>query len=725
MEQQPSALPVSGPHASQQGSIAVMMAGMLLLGLILLGSIQIGYTAYVKRELQKTADAAALSAVQVLGNGSSQECEAARHAADVNARQNYPGLASVEVERTCGYWDGTQESFVAAEAANGKYEAVQVVINHASSSIVPFTPGSDITVDAVASVEAEPVAVFSIGPSLIQFNNDSVVGGLLHTLGLDVDSLAVLSKDGVLDAKFTMGGLLKALELELDEVNVGSMNNLLDTEVGLAGVLNAALRAANQDETLYADVVADLVGSVRTQLQLDALSDVMIPLGGEEGGLFGKIETQSAAGALNAELTLQDVISTALAVATTKNAVDLNISNVNLGFLQATAQAGIVNPPSIAIGGVGTKALSAQARTYAHVKLDTEEIPLLGSLLRLKLDLPIVLDAVRGQATFLDAHCDGPTPRQAEIGVKTALLDVCIGEHSDLFSTSEQCKVGLQPKELLDINLLGTSLARLDTSLAFTLLEDGNSPSFGLPPEDGYTHNETSWFYEDEKKTIPEDGSSLKIGDAVPELMNALLASLVVGSVNRDADQTEADPEKIAKEFWDEAADSSCSVEPANSRRAYECRKARLERASESMRGGLHGLQGLLGSVAGGTLELLDSLVTLDIIGVLGRVNNVLETTLSSVGQLLGNLLGGLLGENDSCAGRGQCFGLIGRLCHRLRKEELHTFQTGVCPHDKPACLIQPQLRCISSTSLQSFNPLQADIISKRSGCQTATQSQA
>jgi hypothetical protein len=45
--------PRSPSHASQQGSVVVILAIAIGMLIALLGSIQIGYSFYVKRELQK------------------------------------------------------------------------------------------------------------------------------------------------------------------------------------------------------------------------------------------------------------------------------------------------------------------------------------------------------------------------------------------------------------------------------------------------------------------------------------------------------------------------------------------------------------------------------------------------------------------------------------------------------------------------------------------------
>ncbi|MEN7522349.1 pilus assembly protein TadG-related protein, partial [Bordetella pertussis] len=64
----------------QRGSILIPAALAILIGVALLGAAQLGYFFYMKRELQKTADLAALTGVQVLSPGDEAACAAAGQA---------------------------------------------------------------------------------------------------------------------------------------------------------------------------------------------------------------------------------------------------------------------------------------------------------------------------------------------------------------------------------------------------------------------------------------------------------------------------------------------------------------------------------------------------------------------------------------------------------------------------------------------------------------------
>ncbi len=628
-------------RAAQQGSIAVAMAGVLLLGLILLGSVQIGYTAYIKRELQKTADAAALSGVQVLGAGDQAGCDAALTAARINTGQNFPGLAQGEATLECGVWDEGQNAYRAAippEAMN----AVRVFIRHEFGSIVPFVPGSEASVEAVASAPAEPIAVFSVGPRLVEFNNDSVVGGLLYTLGLDVTALTVLSERGVLDSRFKMGSLLQELGLELENVSVGGMDSLLDTRVGLQSLLDAGLRAANQEEFLH--VGTSLVQSAESTL---AVSGLDVLLGGEDGGLFGKIGTQSLSGALNAELTLEELIGTALAVATAERAFVLQPEITVFDDLKVSSKLGVAETPSIGIGGVGTTAHSAQARAFVDVS-GKISIPILSTDLDVK--IPLGLELIQGSATLEPPLCDDMNPALARFKVDVSVGGVCIGNLAgdELFSREESCGEILDAKgndanaRLLSLRLLGIDLLRLRTRYSLPV----------LPVEDYVV------LAEGESALVPRQGNDLRVGSAVADLNRSLLPALFAQSVTEPKPMTQAQARSLAEEIWNVRT-------PQCNAGSHSCRVSRLDAAKNHIEGSVHGLGGLLSGVT----DLLGDVLSLDVLGLLPGLTGFLDNTLSNTLRVvLGNgcttTLLGLPGGNE-------------RGCLDLLTTELHKENSG------------------------------------------------
>ena len=106
----------------QTGSIVINTAIALSLIVIALIGTELGYLFFMKRELQKTADLAAIAGASAV---QPTDCTAARAAALANVAQNLAGFTPVA---TCGRWDpaqGTERNFAADQTA---YNAVHVVI---------------------------------------------------------------------------------------------------------------------------------------------------------------------------------------------------------------------------------------------------------------------------------------------------------------------------------------------------------------------------------------------------------------------------------------------------------------------------------------------------------------------------------------------------------------------------------------------------------------------
>lgn len=74
----------------QRGSMTVAIVFAVIVGLVLLGVAQLGYAYYMKREIQKASDLAALSAVQVLGLGAPADCARAQQAGRPAGRRCWP-----------------------------------------------------------------------------------------------------------------------------------------------------------------------------------------------------------------------------------------------------------------------------------------------------------------------------------------------------------------------------------------------------------------------------------------------------------------------------------------------------------------------------------------------------------------------------------------------------------------------------------------------------------
>jgi len=438
-----------------RGGMSITMMLVMLALLAMLGLIEIGYLFWAKRDAQKVADLAALAGAQRLELCTSDNSDnsAARHSA--LTQNTFEGSLQIR----CGNWSAnrtTANRFVTTIDASNPRNAVQVV---AQRSVLPFfgqnTPLPTVSVEAVAR-RSEPTAVFAVGSQLLRTNGDSVLLSTLRLVGLDVTNATVLSYDGLAQANITPSGLLKALNIPVSaNLSVADFNRLLSVnKVSLAQLVDATATVVGRDSTVGVQLRA-LSDLVATQLDINKLNIVLGSQSGG-GGLFAEVVSPdgTVGSALESQINVLNLINTAISIANDGNGVAVK----GLDLLGIKIQAGVVEPPSIAIGGVGSRAYNAQVRLVADV--DSNNLFALGPLLNLlgtRLHLPLHVDVANGMGTLTGIQC-GANPPRATIQVDSSVLRACVGnvDPSQRFSKNNVCDATLNNEQLL--KLLGQPL---------------------------------------------------------------------------------------------------------------------------------------------------------------------------------------------------------------------------------------------------------------------------
>lgn len=599
----------------QSGSIVIQTAIALSLIVIALVGTELGYLFFVKRELQKTADLAAIAGASAI---QPTDCTAARTAALDNAGQNLGGFAPVVA---CGRWDpsqGTERHFTADLTA---FNAVHVVVEGAPPPLLAFFPGErSLRVEAIAAA-TDPLASFSVGSTLLR-TGDSVLGDLLKGIGLDLAGTSLVGYDGLAQVQITPAGLLQALGIEVaTDIGVGELNTLLAAEtVQLGPLLDAIVTLGGQDTLLASN--AALLNAVATRLGVPDLQVQLGSLAGGPSGLFAEVIAPgaNAASALNVGVNALDLLHSAIGVATQKHAVAVN--GLSLASL-VSAKTVLIEPPSVAIGGVGATAYTAQLRTW--VEVDTGNLPLIGHLARVK--LPIMIDVVNGRGTLTEMCTPAlraPDGRErAAIAVNASILKVCVGRpganpanENEIFSTSASCDQNLADEDLLRLGLGGVNLVSLRTHLKMD----------ALPLQDSVT------LAAGETGTV---GNDLLLGSTVQNITDALLATLLVETLDRGPTPTLAQRQTTAQNLWN-AQGAACG--------SRACRVSRLTTVKAGIENTTAGLGGFLGGLSSEVLALLNHTLSLNLQGLLSGVGTLVGGLLTSVGDILGAVLGGIIG---------------------------------------------------------------------------------
>ncbi|MCR6479717.1 pilus assembly protein TadG-related protein [Variovorax sp. ZS18.2.2] len=336
-----------GARRRARGSIVVNTVIALSLVVITLLGTQIGYLMLMKRELQKTADLAALSGAQSLLPLS---CVDARTAAVANAAQNMPPmlppLAAADVE--CGNWDPqTREApqHFGAPNAGQFFNAVRVRLSRTPALLIPNLSGGQsftITVQALAA-QRQPLASLSIRSTLLTIDTkqsdllNAVFGGLLG------GSLTVRAGgwQGLLNTNIQLLSFLDQLKLDLN-ISAVNYDQVLNTEVDAGVLLQAMITVMER-------------GGNTANIALLALRDVLVsvqasPFTLKLGDLLGVATGTDAAG-LSTDLQLFQLVQGMIQVANGKNGLAATVPITVPGVASVTTKLQVIEPPQVSAVG--------------------------------------------------------------------------------------------------------------------------------------------------------------------------------------------------------------------------------------------------------------------------------------------------------------------------------------------------------------------------------------
>jgi uncharacterized membrane protein len=234
----------------QRGSLLVNLAIAISLIVIVLIGTELGYLFFMKREIQKSADLAALAGAQKISSATG--CADAVAAAKLSAngtsgsdtRRNLPAMFSLaDGDIECGQWDPAKATADHFELATTNLNAVRVTISKAPTAILPFFDANrTIQVKAVAA--NSPIASFSLGTGVASLNEGAVNQLLSALLGTKNQiSLDLVSYQGLAT------GSIRLLDLISVFPNVGTVKELLDTRILVKDFILAMINAIGPNNT--------------------------------------------------------------------------------------------------------------------------------------------------------------------------------------------------------------------------------------------------------------------------------------------------------------------------------------------------------------------------------------------------------------------------------------------------------------------------------------------
>lgn len=396
-------------------------------------AVDLGHIFWVKRDLQKAADLASLSAL----TGLDQATAIAQQIAKENNFDYQNDATANSLTVTAGVYDWTSRAFSAGGAA-AALNSVQVTVGTTVSYF--FMPGS-FRVEATATAASDAVAGFSLGSFIASLNtaDSSLLNGVLGGLLGGAVDLNLVGYQGLAAGSVTLAQLQTALGL-------GTLDEVLSANLTLAELLAASITALNNKGDAASLNAANILGS----LQAAVSSSLSLRV-----GELLKVDTGKPQSAANAEVNLLQMLllGAELANANSSSFINVPLAVSVPGIASINLKMAMVDKPSIAIGPARrgddgewvTKAHAAQVR----LRLD---LTLLGAVGGGVVRLPIYIEGGAADAALTGIQCRAPKDDSlVTIQTQPQLLTAYIGEVSDAAMQNHSAPVTVNDATLVNV----------------------------------------------------------------------------------------------------------------------------------------------------------------------------------------------------------------------------------------------------------------------------------
>lgn len=424
----------------QRGSIALVAAAALSAALIAAAvAVDLGRAYYVRRDLQKAADMASLSAVSDLSQAQAIGLRIARD-------NGFDGdAAATEVEVVPGVYDEGARVFTPGGDAASRNAAEVTVRNHIPYFFLPG--GRDLSATGVAT--RSDIAGFQMGSFLARLDSssspllNSIIGGLLGgTVNLDL-----VSYQGLAAGSVSAAGLGTALGL-------GTTSELLAANLSLQGLADAMITALDQQGDAASLAAATVLGNLRGSIDPGLALQL---------GELLQLQQDAPQAALDARINALQLLLLAAQVANGEHFIQASPGLSLPGIASVNIALTVVEPPVIAIGparsdGAGgwvTRAHSAQVR----LRLD---LRLLGAVGGGVVNLPIYVEAGAADGSLTGIQCRSPLDDSTvNIETQTSAVVARIGTVGNAAMQNTSSPVTVAPASVLNLTLLGLPVLRV------------------------------------------------------------------------------------------------------------------------------------------------------------------------------------------------------------------------------------------------------------------------
>lgn len=341
-------------RSSQSGVISLLAAFTLLLAVTLsVLSVDTARLWMAKRQVQRTADMAALAAARYTGCGSSaaQATLAATNAVRANgmALDGTPGAGTLTLQRGVHGVDAAgMRTFVVQDSEASNAARVQLTQTVPSSIVSGLLGDGSTTLRATATAKGgPPAATFSIGSfASITQNQANFITALFK--GILGNSSLNLGVAALTDLAGTSINLL-ALQAV---AGAATIDELLNREVPLSQLLQWLATAS--PSSAAAQTALSQLGSASLNSGLKVrLRDVL------------SIQVPASQASATVDINVLDLVQTSLLVGKGKGVINLGLSIPNVSSISLN----LLNPPQIAVGPAGKSLSGAWCREAKSAQL--------------------------------------------------------------------------------------------------------------------------------------------------------------------------------------------------------------------------------------------------------------------------------------------------------------------------------------------------------------------
>ncbi|MES5096985.1 pilus assembly protein TadG-related protein [Agrobacterium sp. BA1120] len=419
----------------RSGNIAIMAAitAPMIMGVLALG-VDYGSLTLQKRQLQQTADLAAVSAASAtnaeqavfqyfqLNNKNIGVKTATGILTDTGT---IPFDATTVFSNRDGYAEVIKGRYVpdASVAVGQRFvenatptNAVKVNILEKGRIYFAGTFTTAPTLGAVGTAAAQRVAAFSVGSRVASLNSgllNSLLSGLLGT----TINLNLMDYQALVAADVNALTIIDALATDLN-ITAGTYRDVLHTEITYGKFISALTKATGTKPVVTAALktLEKTLNKTTVKLRLEQVL-ALEPILDKQ---IGNSEN------LNVQAGIFDLITAAATAANggKQVAVDAGVTVPGLASTKITLAIGEppVGTPSLAVGSPGTIVRTSQTRLSIETKVDG-----LKALLGLSVNLPLYIEVANAEAKLTDIRCNANGTGAVDVDVVPGIAEISLG----------------------------------------------------------------------------------------------------------------------------------------------------------------------------------------------------------------------------------------------------------------------------------------------------------